>query len=157
MGVDPGLGGGIAILHPNDGILLEPMPVIGNELDLVGVSKLFAAHAAEVRFAYLEQVHAMPGQGVSSMFKFGKVYGALQGLLICHQIPTIDVRPQAWMKVLHEGISRDLDPKERSRIVFSKLFPHVDARRSVKCRTPDMGLVDAALIAEYGRRANKYG
>lgn len=152
MGIDPGLGGGLAIIHPHDGVLLEPLPVIGNELDLAELSRMLEFHANDIRVAVLEKVAAMPGQGVSSMFKFGKVYGAIQALLVAHKIAFVDARPQQWMKVMHAGVSQKLESKERSRLVFAQLFPNVDARRTIKCRTPDMGLVEAALMAEYGRR-----
>jgi crossover junction endodeoxyribonuclease RuvC len=152
LGVDPGLGGGLAIIHPKDGMLLEPMPTIGNELDLQTLNRFIGDHARDIRVAYLEKVHAMPKNGSVSMFKFGRVYGALEALLVAHKIPVVDVRPQVWMANVHAGISRSLEPKERSRMAFSRIFPEVDARRTMKSKVPDMGLVDAGLIALYGMR-----
>jgi crossover junction endodeoxyribonuclease RuvC len=152
MGIDPGLGGGIAILHPSDGISLERMPLIGNELDLKELSHILKNFSNDVRMAYLEKAQAMPKQGVSSMFKYGRVFGAIEALLTGHEIPFVLVTPQTWMKYSHSGISRDLDSKERSRMAFARLLPNVDARRTAKCKGPDMGLVEASLIADYGMR-----
>ncbi len=152
LGIDPGLGGGLAIISPSDGMMLEPMPTIGNELNIPALNKIIADHARDIRLAVLEKVGAMPGQGVSSMFKFGRVYGVAEALLVANGIPILDVRPQAWMKVMHEGVNSKLEPKQRSLLAFQRLFPFVDARRTAKCRNPDFGLVDAALMAEYGRR-----
>jgi crossover junction endodeoxyribonuclease RuvC len=151
IGIDPGLGGGIAIINPNEGSQLFSMPVIGNELDLKVLATFLLEHSFRVRVAYLEKATAMPKQGVVSMFKFGRVFGACEAMLAAFKIPFILVRPQEWQKVIHEGIPRTLDPKERSRLAFSRIFPSVDARRTERCKGPDMGLVDAALIAHYGR------
>lgn len=150
LGIDPGLSGALAILHPKDGILLESMPVIGNELDLKRLNEFLKDWAMDIRTAYLEKVHSMPKQGVASTFKFGRVYGALEALLVANAIPVIDVRPQVWMKTMHFGISPTLDTKARSRLAFAKRFPDVDARRSAKCRVDDIGMIESALIASYG-------
>jgi crossover junction endodeoxyribonuclease RuvC len=152
MGIDPGLGGGIAVLSDN-GVLLEPMPRIKNELDLNELARIISDHASDIRCAFLEQVSAMPKQGVSSMFKFGRVYGVVEGMLAANKVPVVYVRPQVWMKVIHQGAPAKFDAKDRSKLVFARLFPKIDAKRTPLCRGPDSGLVDAALIAEYGRRS----
>lgn len=150
LGIDPGLGGGLALIHPRDGILLESMPTIGNELDLKTLNDFISAHADDVLIAYLEKATAMPKQGVTSMFKFGRVFGTIEAMLAAYEIPMKIIPPQQWMKIMHVGLSRSLGTKERSQIVFDRLFPDIDARRTPKCKGPDMGLVEAALIAQYG-------
>jgi hypothetical protein len=74
-------------------------------------------------------------------------------MLVANRVPVVDVRPQEWMKKLHDGQNAKLPPKERNLITFSKLFPGINAKRTERCKGPDLGLVDAALIAEYGRRS----
>ncbi len=156
MGIDPGLGGGVAILHPKDGILLEPMPIIEvegkNKIDIKELNRFISSHARDIRICYLEQVPIMGKNGSIALFKLGQAYGIAQGVVVSNDIHLVEVRPQAWMKIMHAKVSQKIDSKERSRMVFSKLFPHVDARRNVRCTTPDMGMVEAALIADYGRR-----
>lgn len=129
------------------------MPVNGKELDLHELSQIFLKFAP-IDHAYLEKVSAMPGQGVSSMFKFGRNVGALQAMLAAHKIPYTEVTPQAWQKVMHEGASRTSmpDPKDRSLAIAKKLFPNLNLLATKLSRKPHHGFVDALLIAEYGRR-----
>jgi len=151
LGIDPGLKGAVVLISRR-GVPLEKhvMPVVGNVLDVAAVAKLI--QATRTIHAYLEKVTAMPGQGVASMFKFGRVYGMLEGILSSLRIPYTLVTPQAWMKELHQGIEKKLSPKERSRIAASRLFPDVDLKANDRCKKPHDGIVDALLIAEYGRR-----
>src|ERR1700733_1948010 len=151
MGIDPGLGGGIAILG-RDGILLEPIPTSddGKRIDLLELAKIMGDHAPDIRVCYLEDVHAMPKQGVVSMFTFGKVVGILQGMLGAFGIPFVLVRPQQWMGEMYRNIEGE--NKERSITAFERLYPGVNALRTTRSKKPDLGLVEAALIAEYGRR-----
>jgi crossover junction endodeoxyribonuclease RuvC len=154
LGIDPGLSGGIAVLSP-DGPWYEPMPTVaakkGELLNLSALVRLLSGR--DIDIAYLEMVSARPGQGVSSTFKFGRSYGAIEGILTGLKIPYQLVTPQAWTKVIHVGIEA-ADPKAKSQIAASRLFPSLDLRASVRCKKPHEGVVDALLIAEYGRRLN---
>lgn len=152
LGVDPGLDGGLALVSQRDGVLLEVMPTIGSELDFHLLAKILKDWAPDIRKAYLEHVHAMPKQGVASMFKFGKVFGGVQGVLATLGIPFELVRPQAWQKVMHQGTPASANTKDRSRLAFARLFPGVNALASDRSRVPHDGMVEAALMAEYGRR-----
>ena len=96
IGVDPGATGCAALIH--DG---------GQELlDWPGDAALVVPRLAdwlarfEVRLAALEKVHAMPGQGVVSMFSFGQNVGTWQGILAALSIPYVTPRPQEWQKGL---------------------------------------------------------
>lgn len=149
LGIDPGLSGGLAIMSKT-GVLVEPMPTIDKELDLVELSRLIGGYANDIRCAFIEDVHAMPKQGVSSMFKFGKVYGMAQGIVAANKIPMTLVTPQKWMKVIHGNIVAQ-DSKDRSRLAFNRLFPKVNVVEE-GCRVQHMGMLEATLIAEYGRR-----
>jgi crossover junction endodeoxyribonuclease RuvC len=156
VGIDPGLSGAFCFLtdHGNGEkeIVFQPMPIIGRDLDFQGLVRIFSV-IPDCR-VFLERVSAMPKQGVSSMFKFGRVYGALQAMLHAFKIEHEEVSPQAWQKEMHEGISKkDIDEaKARSLVSAQRLFPGVNLLRSDKCKKPESGFVDALLIAEYGRR-----
>ena len=152
MGIDPGLTGGLAIISPEEGLLMEPMPRNEEFIEMLMVSEFLFEHGPRLKMVFIEQANAMPKQGVSSMFKFGRVFGALEGIIATHKLPCTYVRPQQWTKKMHEGLSKDIDTKERSRIIFSRLFPGIDSTASEKSSKPHMGMVEAALIAEYGRR-----
>jgi hypothetical protein len=155
LGIDPGLNGAFCILTiHSDGVrepVFHPFPKInGNEIDFDKLRYFFSCF--QDCFAVIEKVHAMPGQGVSSMFRFGRVFGALQSSLNMFQLDYIEVTPQAWQKELHEGIDRELDPKARSLIAAKKLYPDANLLATARSRVPHDGFVDALLLAEYGRR-----
>jgi len=93
--------------------------------------------------AIIEQVAAMRGQGVTSMFRFGQSYGATQMAVAAHKIPMQFVTPAKWKSYL--GLSRD---KGVSRSLASQRFPkQADLFKRVK----DDGRAEAALLALYGK------
>ena len=153
VGIDPGLTGAIVFLSPaGDNMSFDIMPNVGGVLDLQECCRILGYAEGEKCHAFLEKVGAAPGQGVSSMFKFGRVYGQIEGVLAAMEIPYTLVTPQRWQRDIHKGIDKKLKPKDRSRIAASRLFPGFDLRPSDRCRVPHSGVVDALLIAEYGRR-----
>lgn len=166
VGVDVGNAGAFCILTPHeDGVEVsyEPMPIIRSvqktgkktktttQLDFVSLAYIFGCLTDAVFF--VEKVHALPKQGVVSMFNFGQHVGALRALLHSHQISHYEVTPQAWQKIMHVGISPNHDPKQRSLIAVQQVFPN-EVKKLVRegRRVPDEGFIDALLIAEYGRR-----
>jgi len=94
---------------------------------------------------FLEKVHAMKGQGVSSMFSFGSNFGCWQGIIAAFQFKVTLVTPQAWKKRMMAGMGKD---KDASRLRALQLFPHL---REHLTRKKDNGRADALLIGEYGR------
>lgn len=150
LGIDPGLNGGLAWVDSGDLIYSCVMPTADKFIDLR--SLYLKLHRYDVHHAFLEKVASMPGQGVASTFKFGRVYGATEALLSALCIPYTLIPPQRWTKAMHRGIEPLADtPKERSRLAASMLWPEHDFRKSSRAKLPHDGKVDAALIAEYGR------
>jgi len=92
---------------------------------------------------FIENVHAMPKQGVSSSFRFGDGFGQLKGVIAALQLPSTRVAPAEWKKALKLG--RD---KEQSRYRASKLYPSGAAAWP---RKKDNGIAEAVLIAHYGK------
>jgi crossover junction endodeoxyribonuclease RuvC len=92
----------------------------------------------------LEQVHAMPKQGVTSMWSMGRGTGIWEGILSALKLPYVMISPQRWKKVLLDGMPKD---KGSSIVVAKRLFPEVDLPRKI-----DHNKADALLIAEYLRR-----
>jgi crossover junction endodeoxyribonuclease RuvC len=155
LGIDPGLNGAMCLINQYGDILdTQIFSKFDDEFDREafkeGLRRMKMEHSVDV--AFLEKVHAMPGQGVVSMFNFGKTYGVIIGILTSFNVPITFVRPQEWMKVIHLKHTVDLPPKVRSKIAVESVYPGIDLRKSKKARTPHDGLVDALLIAEYGRR-----
>ena len=130
------------------------MPVIDKEIDTHRVASILANMklGEGIKHCILEKSQAMPKQGVSSTFKFGRNFGIIEGTLSALGIPFTLVRPTEWCKVIHEGTKAGGDPKARSRMAVSRLFPNVDLKASDRCRIQHEGMVDAILLAEYGRR-----
>jgi len=110
--------------------------------------------------ACIEQVGAMPGQGLSSTFKFGERYGYIQGLLSAYQIPIVRVRPQKWQREMWDPSDRvkgeggKINAKQTSYLAARRLHPALSFRRTDKCKNYDDNMVDATLICDYAIRKN---
>lgn len=118
---------------------------------IIDISQVAAMVAKmEPAQVYVEQVHARPQQGVSSTFTFGMGFGMILGLCLALDsiMDTRQVTPQRWQGFLYgKGYRPDLEPKGRAYAKFAELWPDLVAEGV----THD-GIVDAILIAEYGRR-----
>lgn len=136
IGLDPGTTGAISVLNPDGTSLLFAMP-----LTVVEIVNLIVPYIQEKTVAYLEDVHAFPGQGVSSSFTFGRNLGKLEGVLGALKIRTEYVAPQKWQKALGSLTKGD---KKVSVIKATELYPNVKGINKLTA--------DALLIAEYGRR-----
>ena len=141
IGIDVGQKGGICCMSYS-GIQLVPY---SDE----ALNKLvtWCSLQDETTIAYVEQVHAMPNQGVTSMFNFGKSFGYILGVLDACNIETKLVSPQKWKK----EFNLDSD-KQKSIDTAKKLFPDVNLFRTNRCKKEHDGMAEALLIAEYGRR-----
>ena len=90
----------------------------------------------------IEQVSAMPGQGVTSMFNFGQSFGALKGICSAMQLPMYFVRPAKWKKYFNLINSE----KDASRTKAIQIFPYISVQLSKK---KDNNKADAILIASF--------
>ena len=154
LGIDPGLSGALALL---DTVSMEltvwDMPVVEvlrnrvnkREVNPAGVADLIAGNGIE--HCYIERVGAMPNQGVTSVFSFGRSAGILEGILAAYEIPYTLVTPQAWQKAA--GVR---DGKDASRLRAAQLFP---SSSTLFARKKDDGRADAALIAWYANQRGK--
>ena len=158
IGIDPGKRGGLAFLAAGTEGLhvvdLLPMPTstaTKHALDSVEIKRWIQACDAQCTdgffFVYIERVHAMPGQGVVSMFTFGFDAGQLAGLVYGLGHTPRYVEPRAWKKqLLGDQYRHDkagtLDWATRTH-PFAVLTP-------VRCRKPHDGIIDALAIASYG-------
>tara|TARA_Y100000310_G_C20579790_1_gene762382 strand:+ start:706 stop:1200 length:495 start_codon:yes stop_codon:yes gene_type:complete len=156
IGIDPGLDGGLAAIYPNGNIYVTVMPTerVGKKRQLDGCEIREWIHnndvfecRSEPQKITIEKVHAMPGQGVTSMFNFGVGFGILRGICSGLGLSYDLVTPQAWQKVMLEGRGKGAKYE-----VAHELWPDVDFRATERCRKPHTGMVDAALIAEASRR-----
>lgn len=152
IGIDPGAAGAVAILEP-DGSLVQVFDMPSVEVVVGGKAKRRVSPemlAAELRgynvhgtTAIVEQVSAMPGQGVSSMFAFGQAYGLALGVLAGMTIPARTVTPASWKRAMKLNTGKDAARAEAAR----RWPQHAAEFKRVK----DDGKAEAALIAEWAR------
>lgn len=158
VGIDPGYSGAIASLDPGTrNLRVIDMPTLPGKkgktiLDYQAMVLSLIPPSSEQHVAMVEQVSAMPGQGVSSMFRFGQCYGALQAAVHGHGYEVHYVTPSQWKKYF--GLSRD---KGVSRGLAKERFPRYADMFS---RVKDDGRAEAALLALYAletlQHLNKY-
>ncbi len=145
IGIDPGLSGAIALFDSDFGPIVEDMPTMGKIVDGGNIANFFTGRDYKGRcHAFIEDVHSMPKQGVSSSFCFGRSFGTVIGVLAALEIPITFVSPQRWKKLF--GLNKD---KAASRRRAIELFPALAGDLK---RVKDDGRAEALLIAEYGRR-----
>jgi len=150
IGIDPGLSGAIAILENNKVLNIFDVPVMSegkknkrqlNSALLVNLLKKNINKDEEVAVV-VEQVNAMPGQGVTSMFNFGQTFGALKGICAALELPIFFVRPSKWKKYF-ELINSS---KDASRTKAIEMYPKLSNQLSKK---KDVNKSDAILIARF--------
>lgn len=139
IGIDPGEKGGIAIIGSNQ-VAVYPY----SDTNLKNVANTYRNNPTVT--AVVEKVHAMPQQGVTSMFSFGRAAGYIDGVLGANNIPITHVPPQIWKKyfgLLKHG-------KNASIAMAWKLYPDICLRKSPRCKVDSDGMAEALLIAHYG-------
>lgn len=152
LGIDPGADGAFALVctdHLHE-LSVRDMPVIEfrkagrqrREVSESGIADIVAELAPDV--AWIEQVHARPGQGVVSMFKFGLALGLVRGVLAGARIPRMYVTPVEWKRAFRLGVD-----KQESRRRAIEWFPR---QADQLARMKDEGRAEAALIALFGAR-----
>lgn len=149
IGIDPGIGGALALLIDGEFGDAVAMPVSQkksgrNQVDAHGLAEVLEDFAtrADVVDCLIEQVAAMPGQGVSSMFSLGDSFGVARalGTLFAHRVSFVS--PAVWKR--HSGLTRD---KAYSLTLARDAFP---AARTKLTRRKDEGLAEALLLAKFG-------
>ena len=152
IGIDPGISGSICFFQDGKIIDVVEMPTmtegkknkkqvngsqIFNEI-LFRIKKLDKKDVKVI----IEQVSAMPGQGVTSMFNFGQSFGILKGICSAMQLPMYFVRPAKWKKYFNLINSE----KDASRTRAIEIFPYFSGQLS---RKKDSNKADAILIASF--------
>jgi hypothetical protein len=159
LGIDNGVSGGLVALSPTAGLpplALLPMPVKrarkGNEVDICEVIRWLDWQ--DIQLPDTMTIIEEPGGSKSARAATSMAgsFHALRAMLECRGGRYERVTPQAWQRVMIPG-AKSGETKARALEVAGRLWPTTDWRASDRCRTPHDGLIDAALIAEYGRRA----
>tara|TARA_A100001011_G_C13919399_1_gene678479 strand:+ start:195 stop:686 length:492 start_codon:yes stop_codon:yes gene_type:complete len=150
IGIDPGLSGAIAVLEDKKVLGIFDMPVMAegkknkrqlNSAQLVNVIKSNINQGEEISVV-VEQVNAMPGQGVTSMFNFGQTFGAIKGVCAALKLPIYFVRPSKWKK--HFELINSSKDSSRTKVI--EMYPTLSDQLAKK---KDVNKSDAILIARY--------
>ncbi len=142
LAIDPGLNNGIAVLDCERRLLLATeIPVIGEgankRLNLISFADILTQF--RIRRAVVEDVAAMPKQGLTSTFRFGRAAGSFEGALAALKIPTTFIRPTIWKRDIGAKAKRDED----IRALAIQTWPD-QAHRFARKR--DHNRAEAALI-----------
>lgn len=144
FGFDPGLSGAWGAIthngkyHTCGDMHHEDKRLLTNKI----WAELCTARDGQDCEVVVEKVHAMPGQGVSSMFNFGVAYGGVLSLAERFNCPWHMVTPRTWKNAL--GLDSD---KAKSLLMARELWPEAPLSRKM-----DNGRAEALLLAEYWRR-----
>ena len=152
IGIDPGIAGAICFLSNGSVIDVIDMPTMAegkkNKKQVNGrqifneISSIKNKFSNENIGVVVEQVSAMPGQGVTSMFNFGQSFGVIKGICSAMELPIFYVRPVKWKKYFNLINSE----KDASRTKVIEMFPKISHKLS---RKKDNNKADAILIAQY--------
>ena len=142
IGIDPGKNGGIACVSDNSKNDVEAYPYSDDVL-INNLGFVYIQGWKDDVICYLEHVHAMPKQGVSSTFNFGMNYGFIQGVLKAYGIPYELVTPQKWKKEF--SCTSD---KNTSIEVCKRLFPNVNLKATERCKKDHDGITNSRIWKE---------
>ena len=159
IGIDPGISGSICFFEDNKIIDVVEMPTMtegkknkrqvnGSQIYNEILKRINKSERSSIRVV-IEQVSAMPGQGVTSMFNFGQSFGILKGICSAMQLPMYFVRPAKWKKYF--GLINS--EKDASRTKAIEMFPYFSSQLSKK---KDSNKADAILIASFYHETYKF-
>ena len=153
LSIDPGLSGAIAVFI--DDLLVAVIDTPTHELtrnnktkrqiSASGLAAIFRDYKPE--HVIVEKVSAMPGQGVTPMFSFGRGFGLIEGIVGAFEIPATYVMPSVWTKGIGRGLGKDA-----SRARACELYPVWEKSFA---RVKDDGRADAVLIGAWYLKGNK--
>jgi crossover junction endodeoxyribonuclease RuvC len=155
IGIDPGLSGAIAVITEEPlqtSLQIHDMPTMTvdrngkakRQVSANELAELLNLYAGKDCHVYVERVSAMAGQGVTSVFSFGRSFGMIEGILAALKMPVTFVAPATWTRAIGRSPGKDA-----SRARAMELFPNYEYFFK---RVKDDGRADAALIAHWGRK-----
>ena len=158
IAIDPGISGSICFFEDGGIIDVIEMPTMiegkkskkqvnGSQIYNEILKRINGVEKKDIR-VIIEQVSAMPGQGVTSMFNFGQSFGILKGICAAMQLPLYFVRPAKWKKYFNLINSE----KDASRTRAIEIFPYFSSQLSKK---KDANKADAILIASFYYETHK--
>ena len=158
IGIDPGISGAICFFENGEVKDIFDMPTMAdgkkNKKQINGpqfyneISSRLKNYSKRDIFVVIEQVSAMPGQGVTSMFNFGQSFGVIKGICSAMQLSTYFIRPVKWKKYF--GLIKS--EKDASRTKAIEIFPYISSNLSKKKYA---NKADAILISSFFQNTYK--
>ena len=159
IGIDPGISGSVCFFEGGKILDVIEMPTMidgkKNKRQVNGAqiyneicNRVNKIDKQNIR-VIIEQVSAMPGQGVTSMFNFGQSFGILKGICSAMQLPVYFIRPAKWKKYF--GLINSEKDASRTRAI--EMFPSFSSQLSKK---KDSNKADAILIASFYHETYKF-
>ncbi len=158
IGIDPGINGAICFFEKGEVRDIIDMPTMAegkkNKRQLNSrqifyeISERIKDYSKDKVIVIVEQVSAMPGQGVTSMFNFGQSFGIIKGLCSAMELPIYYVRPAKWKK--HFDLLNSQKDASRTKVI--EIYPKISSELS---RKKDTNKADAILIASYFESTQK--
>lgn len=161
IAIDPGLSGAVAILRDDGGVVLIDTPTAkiksGKKTKRVYIEKLMVDiftgdYSPSNTHVGIENIHSMPGQGVSSMFTMGFGFGLWRGIIVALGYPYTKITPQRWKKDTMDGMGKE---KAASCVRAQQLYPDAELF-TPRGRALD-GRGDALLMATYLKKTHHMG
>lgn len=176
LGIDIGKQGAICGIVENGEVLTSSIPLIGDEISLVGIAKILDVYldCYQIAGCGIEDVHSIFGASAKSNFQFGRSLGIIEGILSSKKVPFVKVFPKTWQKLAFFGVPElkkaptteqiaqaakkqqppkgSPDTKAMALVAAERLFPGVSLLASPKSKKPHEGIVDALLIAYFVKK-----
>lgn len=157
IGIDNGLSGAIALVKGSS-LVVSPMPTRklgkGRGLDRAAFFKM-AKHWRQSGYSVVVEMPEKHSPGVLALCSTWHCSGGILMALEANNVRYHEVRANQWQRLFWSrpkmAKGQKFDTKHASLAAAKKLWPHEKWLRSERCKTPDSGMADAALIAEYGR------
>ncbi len=153
IGIDPGKGGGVAILCRDNSITARVMPVSGSRIDISRLKEWLELYTGKYHtIACLEKVGAMRKgpkgivQGTVSTYTFGFGTGSIYGMLITMGISIYEPAPQTWKKLILVDTPKD---KQAAIDYCIRTYPKMSLLATTRSKKPHTGMADAICIARY--------
>ena len=136
FGIDPGIAGAIAVLDDKKIVDVKDLPTMSEgkknkrQLNSANLSQYISSNIVDFNktVVVVEQVNAMPGQGVTSMFNFGQTFGAIKGITATLKLPIFFVRPSKWKK--HFELINSSKDASRTKVI--EMYPSFAEKLSKK-------------------------
>ena len=154
LGIDPGQKGGMVLLSPS-GVVIAHKEIPLDTLKDLDKMRLNDYIKDFKKFGEMHVIleRILPfAMSAKSCLTFGRHLGMLEFAFYVEKIPMTLIEAAKWTKEMHQGIDANLKPKVKSSIAVERLFPALNLSFPKNYKKPHEGIVDALLIAEYGRR-----